>query len=144
MKRGFTLIELIVTLFVMSLAVAVAAPSVVNGIDTLKTRAEAAGIATFLRAARERAVTHNRAYEVRVKSDEGMVELRVGESVPATRRLATGVRVTADPPAARVITFLPQGLSSGARLRVEMAGRRGYLITVAPLTGRVATRRLDT
>jgi type IV fimbrial biogenesis protein FimU len=144
MKRGFTLIELIVTLFVMSLAVAVAAPSVVNGIDTLKTRAEAAGIATFLRAARERAVTHNRAYEVRVKSDEGIVELRVGESVPATRRLATGVRVTADPPAARVITFLPQGLSSGARLRVEMAGRRGYLITVDPLTGRVATRRLDT
>jgi len=144
MKRGFTLIELIVTLFVMSLAVAVAAPSVVNGIDTLKTRAEAAGIATFLRAARERAVTHNRAYEVRVKSDEGLVELRVGESVPATRRLATGVRVTADPPAARVITFLPQGLSSGARLRVEMAGRRGYLITVDPLTGRVATRRLDT
>ena len=144
MKRGFTLIELIVTLFVMSLAVAVAAPSVVNGIDTLKTRAEAAGIATFLRAARERAVTHNRAYEVRVKSDEGLVELWAGERVPATRRLASGVRVTADPPAARVITFLPQGLSSGARLRVEMAGRRGYLITVDPLTGRVATRRLDT
>lgn len=144
MKRGFTLIELIVTLFVLSLAVAVAAPSVVNGIDTLKTRAEAAGIASFLRAAREQAVTHNRAYEVRVKSDEGIVELRAGESIPATRRLATGVRVTADPPAARVITFLPQGLSSGARLRVEMAGRRGYLITVDPLTGRVATRRLDT
>lgn len=144
MKRGFTLIELIVTLFVLSLAVAVAAPSVVNGIDTVKTRAEAAGIATFLRAAREQAVTHNRAYEVRVKSDEGIIELRVGENVPATRRLATGVRVTADPPAARVITFLPQGLSSGARLRVEMAGRRGYLITVDPLTGRVATRRLDT
>jgi prepilin-type N-terminal cleavage/methylation domain-containing protein len=143
MKRGFTLIELIVTLFVLSLAVAVAAPSVVNGIDTLKTRAEAAGIASFLRAAREQAVTHNRVYEVRVKSDEGIVELRAGESIPATRRLATGVRVTADPPAARVITFLPQGLSSGARLRVEMAGRRGYLITVDPLTGRVATRRLD-
>jgi len=144
MKRGFTLVELIVTLFVLSLAVAVAAPSVVNGIDTLKTRAEAAGLATFLRAAREQAVTHNRAYEVRVKSDEGIVELRAGENVPATRRLATGVHVTADPPAARVITFLPQGLSSGARLRVEMTGRRGYLITVDPLTGRVATRRLDT
>ena len=144
MKRGFTLIELIVTLFVLSLAVAVSAPSVVNGIDTLKTRAEAAGIASFLRAAREQAVTHNRAYEVRVKSDEGIVELRAGESIPATRRLATGVRVTAELPAGRVITFLPQGLSSGARLRVEMAGRRGYLITVDPLTGRVATRRLDT
>jgi len=38
--------------------------------------------------------------------------------------------------------WVPAGLSSGARLRVEMAGR-GYLITVDPLTGRVATRRLD-
>jgi type II secretion system protein H len=142
MTRGFTLIELVVTLFILSLAATVVAPSVVTGVETLRARTEAAGIATFLRAAREQAVTHNRAYEVRVKSEEGIVELRAGDSVPATRRLAAGVRVTADPPAARTITFLPTGLSSGARLRVEMAGR-GYLITVDPLTGRVATRRLD-
>jgi hypothetical protein len=79
---------------------------------------------------------------VQVKSDESIIELRAGDSVPATRRLASGVRVTADPPGARTITFLPQGLSSGGRLRVEMAGR-SYLITVDPLTGRVTTRRLD-
>lgn len=142
MKRGFTLIELIVTLFVLSLAATVVAPSVVNGVDSLRARSEAAGIATFLRAAREQAVTHNHTYEVTVKSDEGVVELRSGDRVPATRKLAAGVRVTSDPPGVRVITFLPQGMSSGARLRVEMAGR-GYLITVDPLTGRVATRRVD-
>jgi prepilin-type N-terminal cleavage/methylation domain-containing protein len=142
-KRGFTLIELVVTLFVLALAVGVAAPSIARGVDTVRTRAEAAGIATFLRAAREHAVTRNRAYEVRVRTDEGLVELRSGDAVSATRRLAPGLRVTADPPAARVITFLPQGLSSGGRLRVEMPGRRAYLISVDPLTGRVATRRLD-
>jgi len=142
MRRGFTLIELVVTLFILSLAATVVAPSVVTGVETLRARTEAAGIATFLRGAREQAVTHNRAYEVRVKSDEGVIELRVGDSVPATRRLATGVRVSADPPAARTITFLPQGLSSGARLRVEM-GSRSYLVTVDPLTGRVTTRRLN-
>ena len=140
--RGFTLIELVVTLFVLSLAASVVAPSVVSGVGTLKARAETAGIATFLRGAREQAVTHNRTYEVRVKSEEGIVELRTGNTVPATRRLAPGLRVTADPPAAQIITFLPQGLSSGSRLRVEMAGR-GFLITVDPLTGRVATRRAD-
>ena len=144
MKRGFTLIELVVTLFVLAVAAAVAAPSISSSLDGVRARAETAGIATFLRAAREQAITHNRAYEVRVKSEEGLVELRTGERVPATRRLAPGVRVTAEPPAARVITFQPQGLSSGARLRVEMPGRRAYLITVDPLTGRVTTRRLDT
>jgi prepilin-type N-terminal cleavage/methylation domain-containing protein len=140
--QGFTLIELVVTLFVLSLAASVVAPSVVSGVGTLRARAETAGIASFLRAAREQAVTHNRTYEVRVKSEEGIVELRTGNTVPATRRLAPGLRVTADPREAQIITFLPQGLSSGSRLHVEMAGR-GYLITVDPLTGRVATRRVD-
>lgn len=140
--RGFTLIELVVTLFILALAAGVVAPSVVSGVGTLRARTEAAGIATFLRAAREQAVAHNRTYEVRVKSEEGIVELRAGNTVPATRRLASGLHVTAEPPAAQLITFSPQGLSSGSRLRVDMAGR-GYLITVDPLTGRVATRRAD-
>ena len=139
--RGFTLIELVVTLFVLTLAATVVAPSVVTSVETLKARTEAAGLATFLRGAREQAVTHHRAYEVRVKSEEGVVELRTGDTVPATRKLAAGVRVTVDPPA-RAITFLPQGFSSGARLRVEL-GSRAYLIVVDPLTGRVATTRVN-
>ena len=140
--QGFTLIELVVTLFVLAVAAGVDSPSVVSGMGALRARSETAGIATFLRAAREQAVTHNRTYEVRVKNEEGIVELRAGNTVAATRRLASGLRVTADPPAAQVITFLPQGQSSGSRLHVEMGGR-GYLITVDPLTGRVATRRAD-
>jgi prepilin-type N-terminal cleavage/methylation domain-containing protein len=141
-KRGFTLIELVVTLFVLALAVGVAAPSIARGLDTVRTRAEAGGIATFLRAAREQAITHNRSYEVRVTPDEGLVELRTGNTVSATKQLPAGVRITADPPTARVITFLPQGLTSGGRLRVEMPGRLGYLITLDALSGRVSTRRL--
>ena len=144
MKRGFTLIELAVTLFVLALGVAVAAPSLASGLDTVRARAETAGIATFLRAAREKAITHNRPYEVRVKTEEGVIELRTGETVLASRHLALGVRVIADPPTSDIITFLPQGLSSGARLRVEGPGRRAYLVTVDALTGRVATRRFET
>ena len=142
-KRGFTLIELAVTLFIMALAVGVIAPSISRGVDAVRTRAEVAGIATFLRTARDHAVTRKRTYEVRIRADEGLVEMRSGDTATATRRLAPGLLVTADPPAARIITFLPQGQSSGGRLRVEMPGRRGYLITVDALTGRVATRILD-
>jgi len=144
MKRGFTLLELAVTLFVLALGVAVAAPSLSRGVDTVRARAETAGIATFLRAARERAITHNRPYEVEVKTEDGVIELHAGQRVLASRRLALGVRVLADPPTSRTVTFLPQGLSSGARLRVEGPGSRVYLVTVDALTGRVATRRLDT
>lgn len=144
MKRGFTLIELAVTLFVLGLGVAVVAPSLARGVDTVRARAETAGVATFLRAARERAITHNRPYEVLVRTEDGVIELRSGETLLASRHLALGVRVVADPPTKRTVTFLPQGLSSGARLLVEGPGRRAYLVTVDALTGRVATRRFDT
>ena len=144
MKRGFTLIELAVTLLVVAVGIAVAAPSLARGLDTVRARAETAGIATFLRAARERAITQNRPYEVRVNTADGVIELRTGETVLATRRLALGVRVVADPPTNNTVTFLPQGLSSGGRLHVEGPGRRAYLVTVDALTGRVATRRFDT
>jgi general secretion pathway protein H len=140
-RRGYTLIELVVTLLVLSLTAMVVAPSVVNGVETLRARTEAAGLATFLRAARAQAVTRHRACEVRIMSEEGLLELHVGDTVPAARKMAAGTRIVADPPGARVITFLPQGLSSGARLRVESAGR-AYLVTVDPLTGRVASRRV--
>ena len=144
MKRGFTHIELAVTLFILALGVAVAAPSLARGLDTVRARAETAGIATFLRAAREKAITHNRPYEVRVNTEEGVIELRTGETVLASRRLALGVRVIADAPTSPTVTFLPQGLSSGARLRVEGPGSRAYLVTVDALTGRVATRKFET
>jgi prepilin-type N-terminal cleavage/methylation domain-containing protein len=142
-KRGFTLIELAVTLLVISVAVGVSAPSIARGLDGLRTRAEAAGVATFLRAAREQAITQNRTYEVRVRPEDGVIELRTGDAMRSTRRMATGVHIAADPPSAPVIAFLPQGVTSGGRLRVEMPGRRGYLITLDALTGRVSTQRLE-
>jgi hypothetical protein len=39
------------------------------------------------------------------------------------------------------LTFLPHGMSSGARFLIEAPGSRAYVITVDPLTGRVTTRR---
>lgn len=144
MKRGFTLIELAVTLLVVALGIAVAAPSLSRGLDTVRARAETAGVATFLRTARERAITQNRPYEVRVNTVAGVIEMRAGETVLATRRVAIGVRVIAEPPTSPTVTFLPQGLSSGGRLHVEGPGPRAYLVTVDALTGRVVTRRFDT
>ena len=90
--RGFTLIELAVTLLILALAAAVAAPSLARGVDTVRARTEAAGIATFLRAAHEQAVTRHRPYEVRVRSEEGFIELRSGQSVsacPVGKKLCT-------------------------------------------------------
>ena len=60
-----------------------------------------------------------------------------------TRRLAAPVRIEADPPLRRTVTFTPQGLSSGGRFRIEAPGPRVYVVTVDPITGRVVTRQAE-
>ena len=151
MRGGYTLIEVVVVLLVLAVALAVGVPAIGRGADSLRIRAEAAGVANFMRAAREQAVTRNRGYEVRVDSESGVLALIPNgangpgdaRTVQATRHLAAPVRIEADPPLRRTVTFSPQGLSSGGRFRVQAPGPRVYVITVDPMTGRVVTRRVD-
>jgi hypothetical protein len=66
---------------------------------------------------------------------------RAGDSaVQATRSVSSLVRIAAGPPAPSV-TFLPHGMSTGARFAITTPGARGYVITVDTLTGRVSTVR---
>jgi general secretion pathway protein H len=154
MRRGYTLIEVVVVLLVVAIALAVGVPAIGRGADGLRARAEAAGVANFMRAAREQAVTRNRSYEVRVDSEAGVLMLIPSATdgtggkdgaglVQSIRRVAAPVRISADPPLRRTVTFLPQGLSSGGTFRVEAPGPRVYVITVDSITGRVVTRRVD-
>lgn len=62
--RGFTLLELIVTLSVLALAVALVTPAIGRGTDALRARAEVAGFAAVLRHARELAISTQRPHRV--------------------------------------------------------------------------------
>ena len=148
-SRGFTLTELVVALFVLALAAAVVTPPIGRGFETLRARAEVAGVASFLRAARERAITRRDALEVAVDAGGHALVLRVRDGgasgdagVRAVRRLASTVRVAADPPSASAPAFLAHGASTGGAFRLETAGAV-YTITVEPLTGRVTARRIE-
>ncbi|HUM18188.1 MAG TPA: GspH/FimT family pseudopilin [Candidatus Nitrosotalea sp.] len=149
MRRGFTLIETAVVLLVLALTAALVAPAVGRGVDTIRLRAEVAGVASFLRAARERAIAQHRALEVGIDGEGRtlvMKDREVGtvggaDGVSAVRRMPPFVHIVADPPAARTVTFFAYGLSTGGRFRIEAPGPVVYLVTVSALTGRVSTRR---
>lgn len=143
---GFTLIELAVVLFILGLATAVVVPSVGRGTEALRARAEVAGFSAFLRYAREQAVTRREIQEVRVDPQARLVTLTAPgkDKVRASRRLSETLRVDASPPSALTVRFLPQGLSSGGTFRIEAPGGRVFVVTVDPLTGRVAQRRGQT
>lgn len=149
MRRGYTLIETVVVLLVLALAAAVVAPPVGRGLEAIRLRAEVSGVASFLRTARERAISQHCTLEVEVDGEGRTLVLKAREADPARgadairgfRRLSSLVRLEPDPPRARTVTFFAHGLTSGGRFRLESLGAVAYVVTVDPLTGRVSTRR---
>jgi len=147
-SRGYTLIEVVIVLAVLAVAAAVVAPAVGRTVDGVKARAEVAGVATFLRFAREQAVTRQQPYEVIVDPEIRALWLRrvspepVG-NVQASRHLSALLQIVAEPASARRVVFLAQGSSSGGRVRIVAPGPRVYVITIDALTGRVTTQRGD-
>jgi prepilin-type N-terminal cleavage/methylation domain-containing protein len=143
-RRGYTLIETTVVLLVLALAAGVAAPAIGRGLDAIRLRTEVAGVASFLRAARERAITQRHALDVRIDEAGRTLTLNAGdEGVRAVRHLSV-LHIEADPrAAARSVTFFAYGLSTGGRFRLEAPGPVVYVVTVSPLTGGVSTRRGD-
>jgi len=144
-RRGFTLIELAVTLLVLALASAFVAPAIGRGLDNLRTRAEVSGFAGFLRAAREQAVTRGEAQQVRVDPESRTLAIWVegAKSARSSRSFSYLVSIEPDPPTAKTITFHPQGLSTGGTFRILAPGDRRYVVTVDTLTGRVSARLAD-
>ena len=143
-SRGFTLLELIVTLFVIMLTIGLAVPVIGRSSDTIRARADVAGFSAVLRHARERAITSRQPYSVIIDPATRKITVLAGGTdgdVKETRTLPERVRVQATPPPALTIRFEPEGTSSGADYRVT-TGDVVYRVTVDPIMGRVKNTRL--
>ena len=145
MKRGFTLIELAVTLLVLALTSAIVAPSIGRGLDGLRGRAEVSGFVGFLRAAREQAITRGEAQEVHLDPQTLtlVISAEGSQAARSTRSFSYLLRIEPRPRHALTVKFQPGGLSSGGVFHLVAPGDRRYLVTVNPLTGRVASRLAD-
>ena len=78
--RGFTLLELVVTLFVIALAVALVGPAIGRSTETVRVRADVAGFAALFRHAREQAITQRRPLRVVVEPGAHRVTIVAGEA----------------------------------------------------------------
>jgi len=143
--RGFTLLELIVTLAVLALAAAVVTPAIGRGTAALQARAEVAGFAATLRHARERAISAQRTYRVLVDSEGHRVAIVAApaasndKEVRETRAFSPRLTIDTSHGGAEV-TFDPRGLASGADFKLTSGGIV-YRVTVDRLTGRVRSTR---
>lgn len=138
---GFTLLELIVTLFVLALAVGLTVPTIGRSTETVRARAEVSRFAAMLRHAREQAITTRRPYSVVIDPQGNRVTIRTGDDeIRETRTLPDRFLVQANPPTALAVRFEAQGVSNGGDFRVT-SGSVVYRVTVDPLTGRVRSQR---
>jgi general secretion pathway protein H len=141
--RGFTLLELLVTLAVLALAVGLTLPLLGRSTETIRARAEVAAFSALLRHARERAITTRQAHAVVIEPAQHRVVLRAGGpegDVHEVRGLPDRLTIVAHPPPALTVRFEPQGASSGGDFRIT-SGSVVYRVTVDALTGRVRNVR---
>jgi len=140
--RGFTLLELIVSLLVIALAVGIVIPAVGRGTETLRGRSEVAAFSAMLRHARDQAITTRRGHAVVIDPDGRRARiLATPDEVRQTRALPADLEIEAIPPQALTVRFDPNGVSSGGEFRLATKNIR-YRVTVDPLTGRVRAERL--
>ncbi|MBI1962522.1 MAG: GspH/FimT family protein [Candidatus Rokubacteria bacterium] len=139
--RGFTLLELLVTLFLVALALALVAPALGRTSDTVRARAEVAGFSAVLRHAREQAITTRQAHTVVVDPAAHRLTITTGDDeVRRTRALPTRLVVEAVSRDALAMRFEPHGASSGGEFRLTSGGIT-YRVSVDPITGRVRNTR---
>lgn len=139
--RGFTLLELIVTLLIVAMAVGLVAPAIGRSTDVVRTRAEVAGFSATFRHAREQAITTQQRFTVVVNPSSRLQTVTTGEDeVRWTRTFSARLRIEAETSAALKVRFEPQGNSSGGEFRLS-AGAVAYRVTIDAVTGRVKNRR---
>jgi general secretion pathway protein H len=139
--RGFTLLELIVTLLVVAIAVGLVAPTIGRSTEALRVRAEVAGFSATFRHAREQAITTRQPFTVAINPTARLLTVTTGEDeVRWTRALSSNVGIEAHTQRALTVRFEPQGTSSGGEFRLS-SGKIGYRVSVDQVTGRVRSQR---
>ena len=140
-SRGFTLLELIVTLLVVAVAAGLVAPAIGRSTEAVRARAEVAGFSATLRRARELAITRRQQHTVVVDPVSRLQTVMTGEDeVQWTHALSARLTIEAATPDGLTVRFEPQGTSSGGEFRVT-SGAVTYRVTVDAVTGRVRNRR---
>jgi prepilin-type N-terminal cleavage/methylation domain-containing protein len=142
-ERGFTLLELIVVIFIVSLVMAISYPSLSRGAAALQLRSAGRDVLNTFRFAREKAIAEQAVMLLTI--DKGTQELMISDSLGENVRrfiLSGGVKIGSmtqsehevlDGPL--TVRFYPDGSTKNAQ--VVLASETGSLLRVVsdPFSG---------
>lgn len=159
-NKGFSLLELMVVLILLSLSIALVTPSLSRFSRTVELKGAAKKVSTILRYCRSEAVNKGQVYQVLFDSNSREVKVQTMESMeekeekkeekvpPKTYLLPEGIQIKGDPltssPYASdlpMIEFYPNGGSNGGTILLDTQDRMGYRIKAHFLTGMVVVER---
>jgi len=140
-RQGFTLLELILVMVILSTVLAMAAPSLRGFFASRQTQDAAAQLLTLTQLARSQAVCEGTNYRLNLNAEEGKYWLTSWQS-GAFEKLKTEFGQVFTLPKDTVmqldgveregdeifVSFAPQGISTAARIRLE--DRRGQIVDV--------------
>lgn len=141
--RGFTLIEIIVTMVIVGMAMALVAPAINSGSRARDVRSAVREVTGAMRSLQTEAVRTGQPQSLMVFVEENRIELEgfsrevtIGDSA-ALRQVAGGER---DSFGLARVRFFPNGSTSGLQLLIgdrDYPAELGYLVSVDPLIGLV-------
>jgi general secretion pathway protein H len=151
--RGFTLIELIIVLVILSIASTLAGILITRGPGELELRSLAKHMATTLNYARNQAISEKKVYSFVILAEEKAYGLYanfdqdtdsekplpvVYESIPEKLTVVFENREEF-----KRIDFTPRGISSGGIIEIRDQKGRKFILNVNRITGRTEVNRED-
>ena len=146
-EEGFSLFELIVVLVLLSMAAAVVLPSFTSGMEGLQLNTAARDMVTRLKQARSRAISEQKVYRVAFgapEQEESSYSITDDYGVEVEKiELPRGFKLVLDPEIEPVVSFYPNGRSSGFRLLIQNRREHQLAVEVDRISGLAKARRPD-
>jgi general secretion pathway protein H len=136
-SAGFTLVELLVVLAILSLAAALALPALQRPPDGLRLEAATRTLMSTLRFSRAQAIARNADVIVTMDVERRSVEPSTGSAIQLDRGISVEIIFASAErrrSAAGAIRFFPDGTSSGGDIMLTLNQRRAR-VSVNWLTG---------
>jgi type II secretion system protein H len=138
-KKGFTLLEIVVVLFIVSLVMAIVLPSFA-GFGESKLKSEAREMASILRYMNDSAVSRKETFLIRFDLDKNMVTWQ-GPEGEKTKKFddMTGVTTQSNGMVSKgelIVFFEPFGIQENLSVHMRR-GKKGVVITINHLSGKV-------
>ncbi len=150
-RRGFTLIELIIVMFIMAIAAGLVGIFIHGGSGKFELKTFTKNMSTTLRHARSRAIAEKKVYSFIMLEDKRAYGLYAG--LPHSEDIEEAVTVAYEtiPEPLQVMTdsredyfrinFYPRGNSSGGKIRITNQKGEGFLILINKITGSVKVKK---